>query len=134
MYHLNWCNVLLGSGTNLATKRWKPFQNDEKWFLFHDKSSFFVLEIFAFLCWLFGYIEKRFDKKVNVTDWTEGKIKWVTPYFEYIYITCNQNKLYSISDCRYRKKYNYYFSWKGLGLVSTPHFVYNFSRKTFLMF
>ena len=27
---------------------------------------FFVLEIFKFLWWLFGYIEKRFDKKVKV--------------------------------------------------------------------
>ena len=37
----------------------------------------FVLEIFTFLSWLFGYVEKRLDKidQVNfkifdVTDWT----------------------------------------------------------------
>ena len=37
----------------------------------------FVLEIFTFLCWLFGYIEKRLNEKgmvsfkaYDVTDWT----------------------------------------------------------------
>ena len=37
----------------------------------------FVLEIFAFSSWLFGYVEKRRNKKVkvsfkiyDVTDWT----------------------------------------------------------------
>ena len=39
--------------------------------------AFFIIEIFIFLSWLFGYVEKRLDKiaKVNfkiydVTDWT----------------------------------------------------------------
>ena len=39
--------------------------------------ALFVLEIFTFLSWLFGYKEKRLDKKVkvnskvyDVTDWT----------------------------------------------------------------
>ena len=27
--------------------------------------TLFVLEIFKFLYWLFGYVEKRFDKKAN---------------------------------------------------------------------
>ena len=40
--------------------------------------AFFVLEISKFLYWLFGYVEKRNDKKVkvnfkiyDVTDWTK---------------------------------------------------------------
>ena len=39
--------------------------------------ALFVLEIFTFLSWLFGYVEKRLDKKFkvnskiyDVTDWT----------------------------------------------------------------
>ena len=39
--------------------------------------ALFVLEIFTFLSWLFGYTEKRLEKKVkvnskiyNITDWT----------------------------------------------------------------
>ena len=39
--------------------------------------ALFVLEIFSFLSWLFGYVEKRFDKKAevhskiyDVPDWT----------------------------------------------------------------
>ena len=54
----------------------KPFKNDEICFLFHVR-SFFVFEIFTFLSWHFGYIEKRLHKKAMVkfkiyyvTDWT----------------------------------------------------------------
>ena len=39
--------------------------------------AFFILEIFRFLSWLFGFVEKGLDKKVkvsfniyDVTDWT----------------------------------------------------------------
>ena len=45
--------------------QWQPFNNDEKWFLFHVKSSFFI-EIFTFLSLLFGYAEERLDKKAMV--------------------------------------------------------------------
>ena len=41
-----------------------------------------------------------------------------------IYLAYNKNKLYKL-------KTN--FSEKGVGLVSPPHFVYDFSRKLFLM-
>ena len=41
--------------------------------------ALFVFEIFTFLSWLFGYVEKRLDKKVMVnfkiydfTDWTRN--------------------------------------------------------------
>ena len=39
--------------------------------------ALFVLDIFTFLSWVFGYVEKRLDKKAmvnfkiyDVTDWT----------------------------------------------------------------
>ena len=39
--------------------------------------ALFVIEIFKFLSWVFGYVEKQLDKKVkayskiyNVTDWS----------------------------------------------------------------
>ena len=40
----------------------------------------------------------------------------------------NKNKLYKTLDML-----NFSFSEKGLGLVSPPHFVYDFSIKIFLM-
>ena len=36
-------------------------------------------------------------------------------------------------DYRSRDMLNLDFSEKGLGIVSSPHFVYDFSRKMFLM-
>ena len=52
--------------------------------------TFFVLEIFTFLSWLFGYVEKWFDKKVianfkifDVTDWTANNYNThITQYFK----------------------------------------------------
>ena len=45
--------------------------------IYFISSALFVLEIFKFLSWLFGYLEKRLDKKAmvsfsiyHVTDWT----------------------------------------------------------------
>ena len=55
---------------------WKTFKNDEKSFLFHVNSCFCSWDTYS-LTWLFGYKEKRLDKKgkVNfkifeITDWT----------------------------------------------------------------
>ena len=59
---------------------WKCFKKDEKCFLFHLKSSLKVLEIFNFLSWLFGHVEKRLDQKhednfkiYGVTIWLIAK-------------------------------------------------------------
>ena len=38
--------------------KWKPYKNDEKCFLFHLK-VLFVLQIFKFLPWLFGHLDKN---------------------------------------------------------------------------
>ena len=41
--------------------------------------ALFILEIFTLLSWLFGYVEKRLNKKVvinfkvyDITDWTKN--------------------------------------------------------------
>ena len=57
--------------------------------------------------------------------------------FQYVSIALklayNKIKRYKTLDYRSRDKLNFNFSEKGLGLVSLSHFVYNFSRKMFLM-
>ena len=45
----------------------------------------------------------------------------------------NKNKQYKTLDHSSRDMFNFNFSEKGLGLVSSAHFVYDFSRKMFLM-
>ena len=45
----------------------------------------------------------------------------------------NKKKLYKTLYYRSRDKRNFYFLEKGLGIVSPPHFVYEFSTKVFLM-
>ena len=56
-------------------------------------------------------------------------ISWYSTIWTY-----NDNKLYKCSDCLSRKILNFVFFEKGLELVSPPHFVYEFSRKIFLIF
>ena len=43
----------------------------------------------------------------------------------------NKSKLYKTLDYWSRDMLNFNFSEKGLGLVSWPHFAYNFSKKNF---
>ena len=43
----------------------KPFKNDENAFYFMLK-ALFILKIFTFLSWHFGYVEKWLDKKAMV--------------------------------------------------------------------
>ena len=64
-----------------------------------------------------------------------GKRKWSATLFQYISIALNlpynKNKLYKTLDYWSRDMLNFNFSEKGLGLVSPPYFVYDFSRKMF---
>ena len=46
----------------------------------------------------------------------------------------NKNKLYTTLGYWSRDMHNSNFSEKGLGLVSSPHFMYHFSRKMFLSY
>ena len=68
---------------------------------------------------------------------TWGESKWPAVKFQYISIAVNlsynKNKLYKILDYWSRDMPNFGFSEKGLGLLSPPHFVHDFSRKMFLM-
>ena len=61
---------------------------------------------------------------------------WSATYFQYVSIApnlaYNKNKLHKTLDNWSRDMFNFNFSEKGLGLVSLPHFVYDFSRKMFL--
>ena len=45
-----------------------------------------------------------------------------------------KNKLYNISNCWSRDILNFDYFGKGFGLVSPPHFEYDFSRKMFVVF
>ena len=65
-----------------------------------------------------------------------SKNKWSTNYFPYILIArnlqFNKNKLYKSLNYWSRYMLNFNFEEKDLGLVSSPHFVYDFSTKMFL--
>ena len=54
-------------------------------------------------------------------------------YFDSPHLAYNKNKLYKTLDNWSKDMLHFNFSEKGVGLVSSPHFVYDFSRKMFLM-
>ena len=54
-------------------------------------------------------------------------------YFDSPELRINKNKLYKSLDNWSRDILNFNFPEKGLRLVSPPHFVYDFSRKMFIM-
>ena len=64
------------SWSNDYLLQWKPFENDEKYFLFHFKSSLRSWDIYIFVL-TFWLRKKRLDKKTtvsfkiyDVTEWT----------------------------------------------------------------
>ena len=73
-----------------------------------------------------------FLKKLNMR-WKQMVYSLVSIYFDSSQLAINENKLYKTSDYWSWDMLNFHFSEKGLGLVSPPHFVYDFSRKMFLM-
>ena len=66
-----------------------------------------------------------------------GESKWSAAYFQYILIALilpyNRTKLYKALDYWSRDMLDFSFSERGLGLVSSPHFVYDFFRKMFML-
>ena len=66
-----------------------------------------------------------------------GKSKWSAAWFHCISIVLklayNRNKLFKTLHFYLRDMLNFDFLDKGLGIVSPGHFVYDFSRKIFLM-
>ena len=77
------------------------------------------------------------DLIVFVKSFIYGKCKWCAAWFHYISIAhklaYNKSKLYKTFDHWSRDMVNFEFWEKGLGIVSTPHFVYDFSTEMFLM-
>ena len=71
--------------------------------------ALFVLKIFKYLSWLFGYISIALN------------------------LAYNKNELYGTLDYWSRDMLNFDFWENGLGIVSPPHFVYEFSRRMFLL-
>ena len=57
----------------------------------------------------------------------------VSIYLADLNLAFNENKLYKTLDYWSRDMLNLDFSGKGVGIISPPHFAYNFSRKMFLM-
>ena len=61
--------------------------------------------------------------------------KWSVAYFQYNLIVLNvaykENKLFTTSDHCSKYMLNFDFVEKGVGIVSTPHLVCDFSRKMF---
>ena len=68
-----------------------------------------------------GYAYKRYTYKKNPCISIALKVAY------------NKNKLHKTLDYWYRDVLNFDFLEKGLGIVSPPHFVYDFSTKMFLM-
>ena len=66
-----------------------------------------------------------------------GRSKWFAAWFHYILIalklTYNSKKLFKTLHYWSRDMLNFDILDKGLGIVSTGHFVYDFSTKMFLM-
>ena len=66
-----------------------------------------------------------------------GKGKWSAAYYQYISIVhsfaYNKNKLYKTLEYSSKEMLDFDFWEKGLGIVSPPHFVYDFAGKMFLV-
>ena len=66
-----------------------------------------------------------------------GQNKWSAAWFQYISVALNlhynKSKLYEILGYWSRDMLDFHLSEKGLGLVSPPHFMYDFSKKMFLI-
>ena len=52
---------------------------------------------------------------------------------ERVNLSYSENKLFKTLNYYSRDMLNFYFLEKGLGIVSTPHFVHDFFKKMFLM-
>ena len=89
------------------------------------------------LCWRWGRETSSRPPFIFKNRLISGKSKWPANKFQYISIALNlaynKKKLYKYLDYWSRDMLNFYFLENGLGQVSPPHFVHNFSRKMFLM-
>ena len=72
-------------------------------------------------------------KKKLFVRWKQVVCSLLSKYFDSPQLAYNKNKLYKTLNYWSRDMLNLNFSEKGLGLISTLHFVYNVSTKMFLM-
>ena len=85
----------------------KVLKNDKNIFYFMLK-ALFVPEIFTFLSWLFGYVEKRLDKKAMVNFKIYDVIDWTTSYYNthnviYLKKLRQPNKILSVNRIQHGK-------------------------------
>ena len=78
----------------------------------------------------FDVVQKLKMVAINVTNFCRNGAPYISIALNLPY---NKNKLHRTLDYWSRVMLNFNFSKKGLGLVSPPHCVYDFSRKMFLM-
>ena len=91
--------------------------------------ALFVLKIFKYLSWLFGYISIALNLAYN-----KNELSWLFGYISIaLNLAYNKNELYETLDYWSRDMLNFDFWENGLGIVSPPHFVYEFSRRMFLL-
>ena len=134
-------SVPLKSGSDLSKRIFICFSESPlkmmKNVVYFILKAFFVLKIFIFLCWLFGYWGKDTSSTPSSFCFSRGKSKWSAAQFQYILIVLhlayNKNKLHKSLDYWSRYILNFDFVEKGQGIVSTPHFMYDFSRKMYLL-
>ena len=101
--------------------------------------ALFVLEIFTYLSWLFGYVEKGLDKKAivnfkiyDVTDWTTNNYN--TLIAQYLKKQSNQTvKFGQLIECNI---YNIYIflekSYTNCGGEASPRIFYKISKLNYL--
>ena len=70
--------------------------------------ALFIPEIFTFLSWLFGYVEKRLDKKAMVNFKIYDVIDWTTSYYNthnviYLKKLRQPNKILSVNRIQHGK-------------------------------
>ena len=97
----------LSLASKTISDNWNPFINNENAFYFMLK-TLFVLEIFTFLSWLFGYTEKRIDKKVMVT-------------FKIFDVADCKTNNYSTQMIVYKKTDEWYIEWQRMTTSGTTN-------------
>ena len=133
------CNFKVGPWPfkkNFYLLQWKPFKIDEKCCLFHLKSFLRSQDIYIFVL-IFGYWGKDTSSTPSSFCFSRGKSKWSAAQLVYtlivLHLAYNKNKLHKSLDYWSRYILNFDFVEKGQGIVSTSHFMYDFSRKMYLM-
>ena len=73
-----------------------PLKKMRKFFNFMIKAVF-VLKMFTFFSWLFGYVEKRLDRNVKVNSRVHDVTKWTTNNMR---IICQEKNVSHVIICK----------------------------------